>query len=158
MFIVGDLLVYIPLIIVLFIMIPTMDIKVFNNSVALGATFLILIMYIPSSLFFSYTISFIFNKWESAQNAVPTVINMVSNFLFFTYQCFHSPGKFQKNHWTSWIFSINCKRSKTFKMYHYNCFLSYKSWKLIKQEVLQISKMFRYVLEIVILVMLQWFL
>lgn len=74
----GDMLFYVIPIVILFIVIPAMNIHSFNMANAMGAIFLLLLLYIPANLFFSYTLSFMFTKWETTQNAMPTIINMIA--------------------------------------------------------------------------------
>ncbi|XP_065066088.1 cholesterol transporter ABCA5-like [Rhopilema esculentum] len=73
-FLVGDLLLYIIPTVIVFILIAAFDIKSLNNSTALGCVFLLFLLYNPVSLLFAYVISFAFNKWETIQNVMGTVL------------------------------------------------------------------------------------
>jgi len=77
-FAVGDLFLYIFPTLAIFILIAAFDIKAFNNPTALGCLFLLLLLYNPVSLLFGYVFSFIFNKWETLQNVMATVLIFVS--------------------------------------------------------------------------------
>ena len=77
-FIVGDLVLYIFPIVAIFILVAAFDIKALNNSTALGCLFLLLLLYNPVSLLFGYVVSFAFNKWETLQNVMATVLIFVS--------------------------------------------------------------------------------
>ena len=79
-YLIGDLLMFILPLIVLFICIAAINIKSLNMSASLFLVFVTFILHVPGNVLFVYTFSFIFKNWETVQNTMPTILNLVSLF------------------------------------------------------------------------------
>ena len=79
-YLVGDLLMLILPLIVLFISIVAVNVKSLNMSVSLCLIFMAFILHVPGTVFFTYTLSVILKNWELWRFWTWTILVMVSSF------------------------------------------------------------------------------
>ena len=86
-FFIADLTLYIFPVVLILILIPAFDVKALNNANALGSLFLLLLLYNPTSLVFSYLYSFAFTNWHTMQNVLGSVQIIVSVLFLLSFLC-----------------------------------------------------------------------
>ena len=77
-FLVADGLVFLAPVLLCFILVGAFQIPSLSSAPALGCFALEVLVYLASGLLFTYTVSFLFNKWETAQSVTSQLYGFVS--------------------------------------------------------------------------------
>ena len=77
-FFLFDALLFLIPCVLLLILIPAFQLPSLSPPPAMGALVLCLLLYLPAGILFSYTCSFMFNKWDTAQQVMPQLFMYVS--------------------------------------------------------------------------------
>ncbi len=124
-FFLGDMLIFAFPCLLTMILIPAFDLKGFNTPAGLGSIFLLLLLYNSVAVLFSYFLSFAFNKWETVQNVIGTVLVLVSMMKIYK-ECSRNCNTYL---WLIWKFKMSTTNTK-FQVR--TCFSGSRHCKVIK--------------------------
>ena len=76
---ISDAIVFLIPAILLLILVPAIQISSLSPPAAMGCLVLAVILYLPTGILFSYCLSFLFSKWETCQQVLPSLFTYVSH-------------------------------------------------------------------------------